>query len=93
MRRSIVAIGAGLILALGTAAALAAAEPQTSTPATPVSSANGPEWCGFKDEMGSRVRCGYSSKADCQQAVGGPGAVCIVDPYLTENRETPLRLG
>ncbi len=83
MRRSIVAIGAGLVLALGlTAASAASNEPAgAATASTPP--ASGPDWCGFKAKAGSRVRCGYSTRSDCKQAVGEPDAICILDPYLT----------
>lgn len=55
--------------------------------------AGGLAWCGFKDKPGSRVRCGYSSESGCKQAIGDPGAICIVDPYLTENRRNGARRG
>jgi hypothetical protein len=83
MRRAILLVSAAA-LALG----LAAAEASAASPAPdqPGAATGGLAWCGFKNEPGSRVRCGYSSESDCKQAVGGPGAICIVDPYLTENR-------
>lgn len=93
MRQMIVAIGAGLVLTIGTVAALATPSPSTDVTATAAQPPNGPEWCGFQDTLGSRVRCGYSSENDCKQSVGEPGAICIVDPYLTENRPRDMRLG
>jgi hypothetical protein len=80
VRRSIVAIGAGLFLTLGSAAALAASSDTASTTAA---SASGPAWCGFHNKAGDRVRCGFSSETGCRKAIGGADAVCIVDPYLT----------
>lgn len=84
MRRTIIALGTGLTLSLTTTAALAAQNGTTAADAA----AQGPAWCGFKDKAGSAVRCGYSSESDCKQAVGEPGAICIVDPYLTERRRS-----
>lgn len=84
MRRAIFILSA-VALVFGVAAADAvAADPHPT---------GGLAWCGFKDKPGSRVRCGYSSESDCKQGVGGPGAICIVDPYLTENRQNRTRLG
>jgi hypothetical protein len=86
MRRAIVAIGAGLIMSLSTAAGFAATSAPAGAAAASNASASGPEWCGFQDKAGSRVRCGFTNESDCKQAVGGPDAVCIVDPYFTERR-------
>lgn len=83
MRRAITAaIGAGIVLSLSTMAGLAAGNAPASAVAAG-SAVQGPAWCGFKDKAGSKVRCGYSSESDCRQAIGEPGAICIVDPYLT----------
>jgi hypothetical protein len=83
MRRAILVLGAAaLVFGVAMADALAA----SPTPAPPTAAAGGLAWCGFKDKPGSRVRCGYSSESDCRQGVGDPGAICIVDPYLTERR-------
>ena len=39
------------------------------------------EWCGFLDKDHSRVRCGYSSLAECQQSLlDKKGAYCMPDP-------------
>jgi hypothetical protein len=90
MRPTIVAIGAGLAFGLGVSALGTAAGAVTSNPSVSSAAASAPAdglaWCGFKEKAGSRVRCGYSSESDCKQAVGEPGAICILDPYLTENR-------
>jgi hypothetical protein len=83
MRRAILFVSAAaFVFGLAAADALAA----SPAPAQPAAAAGGLAWCGFKDKPGSRVRCGYSSESDCKQDVGGPGAICIVDPYLTERR-------
>ena len=79
MRRAICLFGAAaLVFGFAAGGAMAADQPP----------AGGPAWCGFKDKPGSRVRCGYSTESDCKQGVGQPGAICIVDPYLTEARRT-----
>ena len=85
MRPTLFAIALGLVSALG-ATAFAATGAPAGTAAASNAPSSGPEWCGFQDKAGSRVRCGYSSESDCKQAVGEPGAVCIVDPYFTERR-------
>ena len=95
MRRAMIAIGAGLVLgrsalAPGMAAESPAPNASVATTAAPTASAGGPEWCGFHNKAGDRVRCGYSSENDCKQALGEPDAICIVDPYLTENRRSEV---
>ena len=87
MRRAILVLGAAALVFGGAAADALAATP---TPAQPAAAAGGLAWCGFKDKPGSRVRCGYSSESDCRQGVGDPGAICIVDPYLTERRRASV---
>jgi hypothetical protein len=83
MRRAIFVLSAAaLVTGLAATGAMAA----SPTPGEPAAANGGLAWCGFKDEPGSRVRCGYSSESNCRQGVGGAGAICIVDPYLTENR-------
>ena len=44
--------------------------------------ASAEEWCGFHDKPGSRVRCGYSSAAECKDNVVGKDAVCMPSPYF-----------
>ena len=90
MRRAIFVLGAAALVFGFTVADAMAASPAAAQPAA---AAGGLAWCGFKDKPGSRVRCGYSSESDCKQGVGEPGAICIVDPYLTENRQTVVRRG
>jgi hypothetical protein len=85
MRRTIVAIGAGLAVGLSTAAAFAASNASAGDMSTSTAPANGLSWCGFHDKAGDRVRCGYSSESNCKRAIGEPGAICIVDPYLTQD--------
>ena len=91
MRPTFIAIAAGLVSALGTMAFAAPSAPASGVAAD--GAAPGPEWCGFQDKAGSRVQCGYSSESDCKRAFGGPDAICIVDPYLTDNRPSRLWRG
>ncbi len=50
------------------------------------------EWCGFQDKTGSRVRCGFSSLAECKQAVGdGKDAVCMPSPSFAAKQRTAAR--
>jgi hypothetical protein len=84
MRPTFIAIAAGLVSALGTIAFAAPSAPASGTAVE--GPAPGPKWCGFEDKAGSQVRCGYASESDCKRAVGGPDAICIVDPYFTERR-------
>jgi hypothetical protein len=86
MQQTTLAIGAVLVLAMSMGAGRASPNPSTDAAATSTPPVSGPEWCGFHNKAGDRVRCGYSSEADCKQGVGEPGAICIVDPYLTEDR-------
>lgn len=71
----------GLILA----AALAAASiPTTSARADD-------EWCGYAATDKARIECGYSSVAQCENAVG-KGGVCFVDPEYALNTKRPTAL-
>jgi Protein of unknown function (DUF3551) len=47
--------------------------------------ASAEQWCGFLDKASARVQCGFSSEADCKQAISGD-AICIPDPYFAENK-------
>ena len=50
------------------------------------------DWCGFRDQANSQVRCGYSSLQECKQALtdtkdggkkeakSGASVVCLPDP-------------
>ena len=52
-----------------------------------LSAANAAEWCGFIDKEHAQVRCGYSSLAQCQQAlVDKTGAYCMPDPGFASLR-------
>jgi hypothetical protein len=48
--------------------------------ALPVAPAQAEEYCGFMDQMGFRVHCGYSSAEECEQSLGGNAAICMPDP-------------
>jgi hypothetical protein len=55
--------------------------------AASTSSAFAAEWCGFLDKEHSQVRCGYSSLAQCKQALGeSKDAVCIPSPSFAHLR-------
>ncbi|HML06584.1 MAG TPA: hypothetical protein VK430_00450 [Xanthobacteraceae bacterium] len=36
-------------------------------------------WCGFAAQAKSVIQCGYSSSAECENAVG-KGGMCFIDP-------------
>ncbi len=57
------------------AAALAAAAAAMST----TSARADDEWCGYATGDKALIECGYSSVAQCENAVG-KGGVCFVDP-------------
>jgi len=45
--------------------------------------AHADEWCGFLDQKGSPVRCGFSSAAECKKAMDAQNAkktICLPDP-------------
>jgi len=52
------------------------------------------EWCGYSIRDKSLIECGYSSAAECENAVGksGKGGMCFVDPDYAFNakRTTPV---
>jgi hypothetical protein len=73
-----------VLLALAAVAGLAAT----------ISPARADEWCGFIDKAGSPVRCGFSSLAECKQALGDKkDAYCLPDPDFAGNeRPDAVRL-
>ena len=80
MRRALWALSTVLVFGVTAAAGLAA----SSAPA------GAEEWCGFQDKAGSRVRCGYSSIQECEQALGKEkDAVCIPSPSFASTTSTP----
>ena len=50
------------------------------------------EWCGYATGDKAPIECGYSSVAQCENAVG-KGGVCFVDPEyaLKAKRPTPVQ--
>jgi hypothetical protein len=46
------------------------------------------QYCGFVNEAGAIVECGYSSRESCENAIG-KGAMCFVRPDVGLG-ETPL---
>jgi hypothetical protein len=67
----------GLILAAALAVTAAAAMATTSARADD-------EWCGYATGDKALIECGYSSVAQCENAVG-KGGVCFVDPEYALN--------
>jgi hypothetical protein len=50
-------------------------------------------WCGFVDKDHARIRCGFSSIADCKQAVGEKkDGYCIPDPEFAVRDKAHVRL-
>jgi hypothetical protein len=52
--------------------------------------AHAEEWCGYGMHAKSVVECGYTTVAQCEDAVG-KGGMCFVDPdvaVLTERRRS-----
>ena len=39
------------------------------------------EWCGYATHKDAVIECGYTTAADCENAVG-KGGMCFVDPDL-----------
>ena len=49
------------------------------------------EWCGFVDKSGSRVRCGFSSLAECKHTLGDKkDAVCMPSPSFADRAFHPV---
>ncbi len=66
-----------ILLGLAVAAAVLAAIP----------SVHAEEYCGFIDREHAPVHCGYSSLAECKQAVGDKkDAYCMPDPGFASLR-------
>ncbi len=42
------------------------------------------QWCGYGTHKDAVVECGYTTAADCENAVG-KGGMCFVDPDLALN--------
>jgi hypothetical protein len=73
------------------------------TAASAICSATGAqaeEWCGYATHANSVIECGYTSVAECENAVG-KGGMCFVDPeraFLSIRKrpaeaKTPRNLG
>ena len=49
-------------------------------------------WCGYAATAKSLIECGYSSAAECENAIG-KGGMCFVDPdyaFNVKRRAPPL---
>ncbi len=47
------------------------------------------DWCGFHQKANAQVRCGFSSLAECKQALGTKGkkakdVTCVPDPSFAK---------
>ena len=49
------------------------------------------EWCGYATGDKALIECGYSSVAQCENAVG-KGGVCFVDPEYALRTKRPTAL-
>ena len=47
------------------------------------------DWCGFVDKEYSQVRCGFSSRTECEQALGEKNKPPIACPTRTLARQRP----
>jgi hypothetical protein len=50
------------------------------------------EWCGYATGDKALIECGYSSVAQCENAVG-KGGVCFVDPEYALQTKRPHKGG
>ncbi len=50
------------------------------------------EWCGYATHDNAVIECGYTTEAQCENAIG-KGGMCFVDPDTALNltRATPAR--
>jgi hypothetical protein len=53
-------------------------------------SARADEWCGYATHSDAVIECGYTTAADCENAVG-KGVMCFVDPDLALNEKRATR--
>jgi hypothetical protein len=74
----------GLIFAAALAAVAAAAISTTGARADD-------EWCGYATGDKAPIECGYSSVAQCENAVG-KGGVCFVDPEYALKTKRPTKV-
>jgi hypothetical protein len=49
------------------------------------------EWCGYAATDKAPIECGYSSVAQCENAVG-KGGVCFVDPEYALKTKRPAKV-
>lgn len=66
---------------------LGAALTALSATAISVTGARAEGWCGYAARANSIVECGYSSVAECENAIG-KGGMCFVDPDYALNSES-----
>lgn len=46
-------------------------------------------WCGYAARAKALIECGYSSAADCENAIG-KGGMCFPDPDYALNATRPM---
>jgi len=51
---------------------------------TAATSAWAENWCGYAAHANAIIECGYSTVADCENAIG-KGAMCFIDPNYALN--------
>lgn len=42
------------------------------------------DWCGFKDENGAVIKCGYSTLAECRALTHAKDGVCMPNPDFAD---------
>jgi hypothetical protein len=52
----------------------------------PVATVHAQDYCGFKDQKGFRVHCGYSTVTRCEKSIGGKDAICMPDPTFAARK-------
>ena len=80
-----------LLFALAPMMLLALDAASAQTDVAPAATSQPPEWCGFHDKSGARVRCGFVTQQDCEKALDdAKDAVCMPDPEFARNRPRNL---
>ncbi len=52
------------------------------------SAARADEWCGYTAHDDAVIECGYTTSAQCENAVG-KGGMCFIDPDVALNATRP----
>jgi hypothetical protein len=84
-------IRSGIVLSVVLATTLTAASVlAVSALSMAATSARADEWCGYATHTDAVIECGYTTAADCENAVG-KGGMCFVDPDLALNEKRARR--